>query len=65
MTVEIEDNGPGFPVDQVGSFSDIMSLRSGNYGLFQCKSIIDRHNGEIELLQKPNGAAIKFSLPVK
>jgi len=65
VTVEIEDNGPGFPIEKGESFSDIVSLRSGNYGLFQCKSIIDRHNGEIELLQRPSGAAIKFSLPVK
>jgi len=65
VVVEIEDNGPGFPAEKVQSFSDIMSLKNGNYGLFLCKSIIDQHNGEIELLERTHGAAIKFSLPVK
>lgn len=62
--VEIEDNGPGFPVDKVSSFSDLLNRQAGSYGLFLCKSIIDQHNGEINLVEKPQGAAIRFSLPL-
>jgi len=62
--VEIEDNGPGFPVDKVNSFSDLLNLKAGSYGLFLCKSIIDQHSGEIKIIENPQGAAIRFSLPV-
>ncbi len=62
--VEIEDNGTGFPVDKVNSFSDLLSIKSGSYGLFLCKSIIDQHNGEIRIVDKPHGACIQFSLSV-
>ena len=62
--VEVDDNGPGFPVDKVKSFDDLLTLKTGSYGLFLCKSIIDQHNGEIKILEKPEGASIQFSLPV-
>jgi K+-sensing histidine kinase KdpD len=62
--VEIDDNGPGFPLDKVNSFSDVLNLKAGSYGLFLCKSIIDQHNGEINTIENPQGAAIRFSLPV-
>ncbi|OGU70660.1 MAG: hypothetical protein A2V93_01500 [Ignavibacteria bacterium RBG_16_34_14] len=62
--VEIADNGPGFPVDKVNSFADLLNLKAGSYGLFLCKSIIDQHNGEINIIENPQGAAIRFSLPV-
>ena len=62
--VEVEDNGPGFPVDKVKSFDDLLTLKNGSYGLFLSKSIIDQHNGEIKILDKPEGASIQFSLPV-
>lgn len=62
--VEVIDDGPGFPVDKVGTFSDLLSLKTGSYGLFLCKSIVDQHNGEINIFETPKGAAIRFSLPV-
>lgn len=62
--IEIEDNGPGFPVDIVHSFSDLSSLKTGSYGLFLCKSILDQHNGEMVINESLSGASIKFSLPV-
>jgi signal transduction histidine kinase len=64
IVVEIVDDGPGFPVDNVISFSDLLTLKTGSYGLFLCKSIIDQHNGEINIFESPQGAAIRFSLPV-
>ncbi|RPI75930.1 MAG: GAF domain-containing sensor histidine kinase [Ignavibacteriales bacterium] len=62
--IEIVDDGPGFPVDKIKSFNDLLSLKSGSYGLYLCKSIIDQHNGAIDIFESPNGAAIRFSLPV-
>ncbi|MFC2094452.1 ATP-binding protein [Bacteroidota bacterium] len=65
ITLEIKDDGPGFPSkilkDPFGSAMD----RKGSYGLYLCKSIIDRHNGTMELENSnESGALIKIKLPV-
>jgi len=64
IVLDIEDNGPGFPEnikdDPFGSKTD----RKGSYGLFLCKSIIDRHNAEMEILDSKTGAKIRITLPV-
>jgi len=65
ITLKIKDNGPGFPSkilkDPFGSYMD----RKGSYGLYLCKSIVDRHNGTIELENsKEGGAIITITLPV-
>ncbi len=62
--VTIEDDGPGFSGDKELIFSDVPSSDNSGYGLFLCKSIIDRHNGKIELLDNNNGAVVQFCLPV-
>ena len=64
ITLEIRDDGPGFPLkilkDPFGSAMD----RKGSYGLYLCKSIIDRHNGTMELENfKDGGALITITLP--
>ena len=64
IVLDIEDNGPGFPEniknDPFGSKTD----KKGSYGLFLCKSIIDRHNAEMEILDSKTGAKIRITLPV-
>ena len=62
--VEVEDNGPGFPSTQSNPFYEVISAGKTSYGLYLCKSIIDRHNGQIKILDKKPGATIQFSLPV-
>ncbi len=62
--VEVEDNGPGFPRDMKNPFYDVLTSNKSSYGLFLCRSIIERHNGKIKILPKSNGASIQFSLPV-
>ena len=62
--VEVEDNGPGFPADVVNPFFEVLSAKKTSYGLYLCKSIIDRHNGQIKILDKTDGATVQFSLPV-
>ena len=62
--VEIEDNGPGIPKDILHNLFDLPVKNKMGYGLFLCKSIIDRHKGEIKLLDIKNGTSIQFALPV-
>jgi signal transduction histidine kinase len=64
ITLKIRDDGPGFSPkilkDPFGSYMD----RKGSYGLYLCKSIVDRHNGTIELENsKEGGALITITLP--
>ncbi len=62
--VQVEDNGPGFPLGKINPFYEVISEGKTSYGLYLCKSIIDRHNGQIEIMDKRPGATIQFSLPV-
>jgi len=62
--IVVEDDGPGFPAGNKNSFLELPSSNRSGYGLFLCKSIIDRHNGQIQILDKEHGAAIEISLPV-
>ena len=60
----VEDDGPGFPPEMQNYFAQILSPDKNSYGLYLCKSIIERHNGTIEVLEREKGAAIQFSLPI-
>ncbi len=64
ITLEIKDDGPGFPPEILKNpFGSAMD-RKGSYGLYLCKSIIDRHNGTMELENSNEGGAIiKITLP--
>jgi len=62
--INIEDNGPGFPPDKLQTVFDLPSSKKSGYGLFMCKSIIDRHNGEIKISNGSVGAYVQFALPV-
>lgn len=62
--VEIRDDGPGFSEKIKANPNLIFNLSNGGYGLFLCKNIIDKHKGEIKILDVEKGALIYFSLPV-
>lgn len=62
--VEVQDDGPGFSEKIKANPSAIFNLSNGGYGLFLCKNIIDKHKGEIKILNSKKGALIHFSLPV-
>ncbi len=64
VNVEIIDNGPGFPEAKLNNMFELPTTRGSGYGLFLCKSIIDQHNGKIEVLKNKSGATVVFSLPV-
>ena len=64
IILEIGDDGPGFPPEiKADPFSYFMN-KKGSYGLFLCKSIVDRHNGEIKIVDSRKGALIKILLPL-
>lgn len=63
--VEVADDGPGFPAGFNTNFMVNAGTNNGGYGLFLCKSIIERHNGDLKILHIDKGAAIQFVLPVE
>ena len=63
IVLEVEDNGPGFPADILNNPFGSNTDRKGKYGLYLCKSIIDRHNGKIEITNSKTGAFVRISLP--
>ncbi len=62
--VIVEDNGPGIPEEVSKDLFVSYTPKKNSYGLFLCKSIIDRHNGEIKLLNSEIGTKIEISLPI-
>lgn len=63
--VEVQDDGPGFPEKFKNNPNIIFNLNNNGYGLFLCKSIVDKHKGEIKIIHINKGALVQFSLPVK
>lgn len=63
--VEVHDNGPGMPLNELESFFELPTSTKKGYGLFLCKSIVERHSGEINILESDHGAKIQFWLPIK
>ena len=62
--IEIEDNGPGIPGEYLNTIFELPTLKKNGYGLFLIKSIVERHNGEINLISKSSGTTISIALPV-
>jgi len=58
------DDGPGIPKNIANSVFNPPSPEKSGYGLFLCKSIIDRHNGDIKILDSDRGTKILISLPL-
>lgn len=70
--VEVEDNGEGFPPDQLEHvFEGRMApdtassneRRSMGIGLSVCRSILRAHHGEIEAYNVKDGGGVRFWLP--
>ncbi len=60
----VEDNGPGISEDIKKELFSTFTPRKNSYGLFLCKSIVDRHNGEIKLLDSIVGTKMEILLPI-
>ncbi len=63
VNVLIADNGPGIPSEKRDDLFKLPTQMNPGYGLFLCKSIMNRHNGEIELIDSEIGTTMKISLP--
>jgi len=64
VVVVCQDDGPGVSKKIVDKIFNLPSPEKPGYGLFLCKSIIDRHNGEIQIAASEAGTKIIFTLPV-
>jgi len=64
ILIDIEDDGPGFPPEMIKAPFGTFVNNKGNYGLFLCKSIVERHKGEINIVDSKKGALIRITLPV-
>ncbi|MCU0343249.1 MAG: HAMP domain-containing histidine kinase [Ignavibacterium sp.] len=60
----VDDNGPGIPEDVRKDLFLSYIPQKNSYGLFLCKSIIDKHNGEIRLHDTETGTKIEISIPI-
>lgn len=60
----IQDDGPGIPKEIKDDLINNYTPRNNSYGLFLCKSIIEKHNGELKFLDVETGTAIQISLPL-
>ncbi len=65
IEILIQDNGPGFPPEVKQDVFKSFTPKKDHYGLFLCKSIIDRHNGEIKVLDSDSGASIEILIPIE
>jgi signal transduction histidine kinase len=65
IVLVVEDNGPGIPSEIKKNLFTSYTPKKDSYGLFLCKSIVDRHNGDIRLLEKNTGTAIEITIPVE
>jgi len=66
-SARIDDNGPGFPPDQlVQAFDPFHGSKAEGFGigLSVCRTIMDAHGGQIEALNRPGrGARVTITLP--
>lgn len=64
VVVVCNDDGPGISKKIVEKVFSPPSPEKPGYGLFLCKSIVDRHNGEIQISPSEAGTKIIISLPI-
>ena len=67
IAIEIRDSGPGFPAEFNGAaFPPLSSTKSEGLGvgLSLCRSIVVSHGGKLTVDGGPDGAVVRFTLPV-
>ena len=64
INIIVEDDGPGIPIELRKNLFDLFGAGKTSYGLFLCKSIVDRHRGTIQLIEKPAGTSFVIKLPL-
>lgn len=61
--IVVEDNGPGVSPESEKNLFALSTSGNTGYGLFLCKSIVDRHRGSIKLIKSDTGAIFEFTIP--
>jgi two-component system, LuxR family, sensor kinase FixL len=67
VAIEIRDSGPGFPPEFAGGDLPVLSSSKTEglgVGLSLCRSIIEAHGGRLETGGGPDGATVRFTLPI-
>jgi two-component system, OmpR family, sensor histidine kinase KdpD len=73
IEVEVGDNGPGFPPDDLERIFEMfergtrdLGQKGYGLGLSICRAIVEAHGGRIWAVNRPGGgAAVRFTLPLK
>jgi PAS domain S-box-containing protein len=69
VCVEVQDSGPGFPMESVEQiFNAFYTTKSAGLGmgLSICRSIVEAHGGQLRAAAaQPRGAIFTFTLPVR
>jgi len=61
IKIIVSDNGPGISEELKNNLFKLPTQLNPGYGLFLCKSIMDRHGGEIELIQSEIGTKMQIT----
>lgn len=67
VEIRVADNGPGFPPNLLeNTFLPLSSSKAEGLGvgLPLCRSIVEAHGGQIWLASTPEGATVRFTLPI-
>jgi two-component system, LuxR family, sensor kinase FixL len=67
VEVEIRDSGPGFPPEFDGGDLPVLSSSKTEglgVGLSLCRSIVEAHGGQLQVGGGPEGASVRFTLPI-
>lgn len=72
IQIQITDNGPGIPPQYLSNlflpfFTTKPPGKSPGLGLYTCRTIVERHQGQIDICNRPQGlgAVATVTLPVK
>ena len=65
VTVEVSDNGPGFPAAMDLFGRGVSGAGSSGYGLWLARAIAEAHGGELIAESTPAGATFTLSVPLR
>lgn len=71
IEVTVADNGPGLSAEEIATAFNPATFKvsgvrmaAGNWGLFNCRQIVQEHGGEIEIQSQPGaGTTVRVTLP--
>ncbi|MGE5437921.1 MAG: ATP-binding protein, partial [Syntrophothermus sp.] len=64
ILIHVSDNGHGISEENKKKIFALPDASKTGYGLFLCNSIVERHNGTIELMENVSGTSFLITLPI-